>query len=97
MYDEINLVKFDPPRITPQNRCTHKLTDTDACARPCCRTHTHVYLVGLYERDNCIEWQVAAKKERTKGFDQRWSMFAVSTFQAASLLVSRTALRTVGV
>ena len=59
--------------------------------------HTHMYLVGLCERDDYIECQVAAKKERTKGFDQRWSVFAVSTFQAASLLVARTALRTVGV
>ena len=61
--------------------------------------HTHMctWWGFMRETTDYIGRQVAAKKERTKGFDQRWSVFAVSTFQAASLLVARTALRTVGV
>ena len=87
MYDEINLIKFDPPRITSQNRCIHKLTGIDACAHPHCWTHTHVYLVGLYERDNWLHWAASGSKEReNKGL--RSAMVSVRSLNVSSCIIT---------
>ena len=87
MYDKINLIKFDPPRITSQNRCIHKLTGIDACAHPHCWTHTHVYLVGLYERDNWLHWAASGSKEReNKGL--RSAMVSVRSLNVSSCIIT---------